>query len=146
MQQAETRHTMTGSSMPAWLRKHLVDTGVLTSSGLGRKAQLRRHRDCGLPTLLGLDADRCALEATCDLGELTPAGEVHALLDGRRTYELNARGELLARTRYDIARRPAGDRVTVLAEHRCATPIPATWCVPAPPRPARQSDTEEIPF
>lgn len=131
--------------MPDWLRSHLVETGVLTPSGLGRKAQLRTHHPCGIPTLRGLDADVCALEAVVDLGELSTVGEVHALLDGRRTYELNRRGELRDRRHYDIARRPAGT-VTVLADHRCASPIPAAWCVPAPSPAARQTDTEEIPF
>lgn len=134
------------NSMPDWLKRHLIDTGVLTESGLGRKAQLRRHKRCGIPTLLGLDNDICAFEATCDLGELDAAGEAMALIDGRRTYELNLRGELRYRDHWAIRARPAGGRVTVLAEHRCASPIPAAWCVPAPQPAARQTDTEEIPF
>lgn len=134
------------TAMPAWLKRHLVDTGVLTESGLGRKAQLRRHRTCGLPIMLGLDADVCAFEATCDLGELTAAGEAAALLEGRRTYELNVRGELRTREPHDITRRPAGAATPVLAEHRCAAPIPAAWCVPRPPTASRRPDDEEYPF
>lgn len=134
------------SSMPAWLKRHLIDTGVLTESGLGRKARLRRHQRCGIPTLAGLDADLLAFEASCDLGELTAAGEANALLEGRRTYELSVRSELHHRDRYAIKARPAGGSTTVLAEHRCDQPIPAAWCVPAPKPAARRPDTEEIPF
>lgn len=134
------------SAMPSWLQRHLIATGVLTETGLGRKAQLRRHRRCGIPTLTGLDADVMAFEATCDLGELTAAGEANALLDGRRTYELDVRGALHHRDRYAITRRPAGAATTVLAEHRCSAPIPAAWCVPAPKTASRRPDTEEIPF
>lgn len=131
--------------MPDWLKRQLVATGVLTESGLGRKAQLRRHRPCGLPIMLGLDADLCAFEVRCDLGQLDTRGEVMALLEGRRTYELNVRGELNRRDHWAIRARPPS-RVTVLAEHRCDAPIPAAWCVPAPKPAARRSDTEEIPF
>lgn len=134
------------TAMPSWLQRHLVATGVLTESGLGRKAQLRRHKPCGLPILTGLDDDVLAFEARCDLGELTATGEANALVDGRRTYELNVRGEIRHRDRYAITRRPAGAATTVLAEHRCAAPIPAAWCVPAPKTASRRPDTEEIPF
>lgn len=134
------------TAMPDWLKRQLVATGVLTESGLGRKAQLRRHRPCGMPIMLGLDNDICAFEATCDLGELNATGEAMALLDSRRTYELTLRGELRHRDHWAIRARPAGTRATVLAEHRCASPIPAAWCVPAPQPAARQIDTEEIPF
>lgn len=140
------RHTMSASTMPDWLKRQLIDKGVLTESGLGRKAQIRRHKPCGIPTMVGLDAEVMAFQATCDLGELTAAGEAQALLEGRRTYELNLRGEIRYRDRYAITGRPAGARTTVLADHRCAQPIPAAWCVPAPAPAARQSDTEEIPF
>lgn len=134
------------SSMPAWLKSHLVETGVLTPSGLGRKAQLRRHKHCGLPTLTGLDGDLCAFEVSCDLGELTAQGEALALLEGRRTFEVSKRGELYYRQHWAIKSRPAGGSTPVLAQHICESPIPATWCVP-PLRPAaRQSTTEEMPF
>lgn len=137
---------MTGSTMPDWLKKQLIDTGVLTESGLGRRAQLRRHKPCGIPTMRGLDSDVCAFEVSCDLGELTAIGEAMALLEDRRTYELNIRGELVYRDRYAITARPAGGRITVLADHRCTQPIPATWCKPTPRPAARPTDPEEIPF
>lgn len=132
--------------MPDWLKRQLIDTGVLTPSGLGRKAQLRRHKPCGLPTLTGLDADLCAFEVSCDLGELTMSGEAMSLLDGRATFEVSLRGQLYRRDSHHITSRPAGGKTPVLAQHRCAAPIPAAWCVPPLQPAARQTTTEEIPF
>ena len=124
----------------------LVDKGVLSEAGLTRRAKLMSHRACGFPTLAGLDADRAALDAWCDLGELTLEGEALALLNSRRTYELHA-GRLSRRDRWAIPSRPAGkSRWPVFAEHRCHEPIPAAWCIPYRPEPAMTTTNEGIPF
>ena len=129
-----------------WLTSMLVDKGVMSEGGLTRRAKLLAHPPCHFPTLAGLDADRCALDAWCDLGELTLEGEALALLDGRRTYELHG-GRLSPRDRWCIPGRPAGrSRWPVLAEHRCHDPIPAAWCIPHRPEPATTTTNEGIPF
>lgn len=138
------RHPMSVNGMPEWLQRMLIAKGVMTESGLFRKARIQRHRGCGLPILAGLDADLCALEARCDVAELTAEGEALALLAGRRTYELDANRHLHPRNRYAITRRSA-QATTVLVEHHCDTPTPASWTKPTPP-PFRPADVEEIPF
>lgn len=124
----------------------LVDKGVMSEGGLTRRAKLISHRPCSFPTLAGLDADLAALDAWCDLGELTLEGEALALLDGRRTYELHG-GRLSRRNHWMIQGRPAGTtRYPVFAEHRCHKPIPAAWCIPHRPEPAMTTTNEGIPF
>ena len=127
-----------------WLTSMLVDKGVMSEGGLTRRAKLIEHRPCNFPTLAGLDADRCALDAWCDLGELTLEGEAMALLDGRRTYELHG-GRLSLRDRWNIPGKPANTR-TVFAEHRCHDPIPASWCIPHLPAPPATTTDDGIPF
>jgi hypothetical protein len=128
-----------------WLTSMLVDKGVMSEGGLTRKAKVLEHRPCHFPTLSGLDSDRCALDAWCDLGQLTLEGEALALLGGRRTYEL--RGDRLSqRDRWSIPGRPAS-RCAVFAEHRCHDPIPAAWCIPHRPAPLNaRNDDDGIPF
>ena len=131
--------------MPDWLRSMLIDKGVLTAQGLTIRAKVMTHRACGFPTLAGIDARVAGLDAWCDLGQLSPYGELHALLDGRRTYRLH-RGELDPRDRWNTAGHPAGHDLPVFAEHRCHQPIPATWCLPSLPTTSRPVATSEVPF
>lgn len=119
-------------TMPAWLESLLIDKGVLTAQGLSRKAKVVIHRDCGLPTVAGFDADRCALDAWCDPAQLTADGEAWALLDGRATYELRV-DRLERRDRWTIPGRPPSHELPVLAAHRCHAPIPAAWRLPPAP-------------
>ena len=128
-----------------WLTSMLVDKGVMSEGGLTRRAKLMEHPNCGLPTLAGLDADRAALDAWCDLGELTRYGEAMALLEGRRTYELHG-SRLSLRDRWQIGGRPAGGRDPVLASHRCERAIPATWCVTPDPATPTPTYDDGIPF
>ncbi len=116
----------------------------MSEGGLTRRAKVLEHRPCHFPTLAGLDADRCALDAWCDLGQLTLEGEALALLDGRRTYELHG-SRLSLRDRWNIPGRPA-DRQPVFAEHRCHPPIPASWCIPHRPAPPAPTTDDGIPF
>jgi len=140
------RHTMTSKRMPKWLQSMLIEKGVISEAGLGRKAWIKTCRKCSTPTLAGLDADVCAFDAWCDLGELSPAGEAAALLDGRRTYQLFYTNSLSYRHSWHITSRPAGDpQHPVFATHRCGEPIPAVWCVP-PTQQAAHLEPEGVLF
>lgn len=137
---------MSGAMAP-WLRSMLIDKGVMSESGLTRRAHVRTHRGCGLPTLSGI----CDIgfDAWCDLAELTAIGEAEALLAGRRTYELYAGRSLYSRDRWTIHSRPAGGaRHPVLAEHRCDEQLPAGWILRRPETtdPVPALDHDEIGF
>ena len=131
-----------------WLQEMLVAKGVMSATGLTRKARIHSHRPCSQATVAGYDADVCALDAWCDLHELTADGEVLALLDGRVTYEVD--GERLhRRDRWAIRSRPAGGSTPVLAEHRCDAPLPFDWRAPTvttPPPPATDMEETQCPF
>lgn len=101
-------------------------------------------RRCLTEVITGFDAPRAALLATCDPAPIGILGEVLALQDGRRTYDLVA-GKILRRLDWHIRSMPASTRHPTLAEHRCGQPLPDTWL--APPAPATQPrDTLEVPF
>lgn len=96
-------------------------------NGVSRRAKLRTCQACGALILVGLDANRCAGEARCDLPILTAAGEATALLTGRSTYRLRSIGrlELDYRSRWHIAGASA-EQVDVVASHVCnAAPLPS---------------------
>ena len=133
-----------GDPMPIWLRNQLIERGVLTAQGLSRKAKIIRHRPCGFPTLAGFDADVAALDAWCDLADLSLLGEAMALLDGRRTYTLMGQHLEDRQSPGRIAHFPA-DHTPVYAQHRCHQPIPASWCKPAT-TPAAQPQMNEKGF
>jgi hypothetical protein len=135
---------MTRERMPDWLRSMLIDKGVLTAQGLTIRAKIITHRPCGIPTLAGIDGRVAGLDTWCDLGQLSPHGELQAMLDGRRTYRLYG-GELDPRDRWNTLGHPASHDRPVFAEHRCGQPIPANWCLTPQPSPARP-DLEEIPW
>lgn len=107
------------------------DPAYRDGSRLHRAATPTTCRACGAIVLRGLDADACAFTALADPRPVTAAGEVAALRDGRRTYDLDGR-ELSARDRWSIPGRPPTPRRPVLAAHRCHSPLPATWLAPAP--------------
>ena len=126
---------------------HITDAQLawIADNRIGRRAALRTCRTCGTPTLTGLDADRAALTITVDATALTPAGEVWALQDGRRTYELR-NGQLDPRTRWNIPDRPPSPNRTVLTTHTCHHPIPPEYHRPPSPRPTRPTTTQEATF
>jgi hypothetical protein len=112
--------------IPAWLQRHLENTGRWNTDGISRAVHAGRCR-CGACVLRGLDGERCALAATADPGPLDPAGEMQALIIGRATYwlrHIGGRWEIDRRSSFDIAAQPAGT-VDVIAEHKCGTAIPA---------------------
>lgn len=117
----------------------------ITATRVSRQARIHTCRTCAAPVLTGLDADRCALTTTVDAYALTPAGEVWALRDGRRTYTLH-RGQLDRRDRWNIPGHPPSPQRTVLATHTCHQPIPLEHHRPPTPRPFQPTSTEEPPF
>jgi hypothetical protein len=120
--------------IPAWLRRHLDDTGV-TVNGIARRAALHPCPKCGRGVLRGLTAEPCSHVATVDVTPLSNLGEALALTAGRRTYDLayrTARLELDQRDDFHIEGSPPEtpdwwrSKGDVLAEHRCnADPLPA---------------------
>jgi hypothetical protein len=106
--------------------------GLSTARGASRKAHATTCRDCHAPCITGLDGDRLAFTALCDPWPVDSAGELAALLAGRRTWSLRWAGvryELDPRTAIEIAATHP-DAIEVLAEHACGRPLPAR-AVPA---------------
>ncbi len=103
-----------------------VKTGAPAGS---RAARVICCRHCAAPVFRGLDADVTALEVTVDVRPLNAAGELAALIEGRRTYELTwtarpGRYELDRRDHFRIKGRPPGTQgIDVLAAHLCDQPL-----------------------
>lgn len=106
-----------------------------------------RHLKHGCQEIVAaaLDHWACALTVYLDPWPLSPVGEVAALRDGRRTYQMRSWGVRI-RNAYRITGNPPGPRTTVLAEHRCGEPIPATWRQPSPARKPTTNNTQEVPY
>ena len=127
--------------MPAWLTQHLIQTGVMTEDRITKHAQHRRCPHCGLFTLVGLD-DLLPKVVTVDPQPTTSAGELFALLTGRRSFALDS-GELYERTAGRLLFRPA-DTHPVYITHECGSiPLPINERF-MPKQPVTQ--TGEIPF
>lgn len=110
------------------LRDHLIAAGAMTPDGTTRRAQPRRCRTCNAHVITGLDADRCALAVIADPTPLDAAGELLALVQGRRTFTLNHdSGRMVLNYRDDgrIRHRPPGGDYDVLPAHVCGQPLPA---------------------
>jgi hypothetical protein len=98
-----------------------------TIGGVARAARSTSCGRCRSPVMVGLDDDMCALSAVVDVYPLSPAGEVVALMSGRRTYSLTWAGgryEIDRRDSYRIEGMAPGDRsnVDVVVNHECGTP------------------------
>ena len=105
--------------------------------------RLGNHR-CGELIMAALDHWACAITVHLDPWPLSPAGEVEALRDGRRTYQIRQWG-VRHRNAYRITGNPPRPGVTVLAEHRCGERIPEAW--KQPPTPATpKPNTTEVPY
>jgi hypothetical protein len=105
--------------------------------------RLGNHR-CGELIMAALDHWACAITVHLDPWPLSPAGEVEALRNGRRTYQIRQWG-VRHRNAYRITGNPPKPGVTVLAEHRCGERIPEAWkqpLAPATPKP----NTTEVPY
>jgi len=128
------------AKMPAWLTRHLIQTGVMTTDYVTKKSKHRRCPTCGLFTLVGLDEfpHRIAV----DIMPTTSAGELFALLTGRRSFALDV-DELYERTAGRLLFRPA-DTHPVYITHEChSLPLPINERF-MPKQPASQ--TGDIPF
>ena len=112
-----------------WLRSMLIDKGVLSEAGLTRNAGIRTCRTCRTSCLAGIAIT--GLDTWLDPHQLHTAGELQALLDGRRTFNLYAGKQLMPRDRHLMAAYPAGYKQRpTFAAHRCDQPIPTTWTIP----------------
>ncbi len=100
--------------------------------GIARAARAQACSRCGACTFRGLDADAGAFAVRVDAYPLDAAGELLALVAGRRTYTLRwipgrARYEIDRRESLDIESHPPGEDVNadVVAVHQCnAAPLP----------------------
>ena len=116
----------------AWLRSMLHDKGLLSETGLTRNAGIRTCRTCRTNCLAGIDIN--GLDTWTDPQQLHPAGELQALLDGRRTFNLYAGKQLMPRDRHLMAAYPAGHKQRpTFATHTCDQPIPTTWTIKETP-------------
>jgi hypothetical protein len=103
-----------------------VKTGAPAGS---RGARVVCCRNCAAPVFRGLDADLMALEVTLDVRPVNAAGELAALIEGRRTYELSwiarpGRYEIERRDHFRISGRPPGTSgIDVLTSHVCGQTI-----------------------
>lgn len=119
--------------IPAWLRRHLADTGVMVN-GVTRTARIRTCRQCGQRVIRALTEEPCATLATCDPDPLSNVGEALALMQGRMTFDLAYRAgrlELDLREEDHIKGSPPEtpnwwrSKGDVLAAHRChSEPLP----------------------
>ena len=98
--------------------------------------------NCRSDILIGLDADMCALDARVDPWPLTKSGELLAVVSGKKTYELDIRGHLHRRSRFQLK---TVVRVMV-AEHKCEEPLPKAWLDLSPCTPPPGDQGDEVPF
>lgn len=125
---------MTTTKIPAWLRRHLAETGTMID-GVTRSARIQTCKRCGRTVIRGFTEEPCSILATCDLAPLSNLGEAIATLQDRMTFDLTYRGsrlELDLRESDHIQGSPPEDpgwyraRSDVLAAHRCNTaPLPS---------------------
>lgn len=101
---------------------------------------------CGAAVLVGLDADWLAIQTTLDAHPLDNVGELLAVLQGRRTYDLrrtSSRGshgrEMDERNAWRIAN-PWAMPWPVHTEHRCGQPLPAAAAKP----PTVRNPTDDV--
>jgi len=106
------------TKMPAWLTRHLIQTGVMTADYITKKSKHQRCPHCGLYTLVGLDEFPHPIAV--DPMPTTTPGELFALLTGRRSFALDG-DELYERDAGRLEHRRADD-TPVYAEHRCGSP------------------------
>lgn len=102
---------------------------------MSRHANKTLCHKCGAHIRNGLDNDALAFVARVDDERVTHNGELRAILNGRRTYSLEA-GRLYRRHSHQL-RKPA---TATYVEHRCWEMFPAEWLTPAKQKPTH-SDT-----
>lgn len=125
--------------MPTHLQRHLLIEGVLSETGLTKKARYRHcPRGCGLLLLAAIDLNGC--DAWTWPWPTTPWGEYVAKTAGLHTWHRAVAGEgLVYRSAQTITAKPA-HTVSVHVQHRCADPPPEIRKMPAKKRPTTNSD------
>jgi hypothetical protein len=115
-----------------WLTSMLIDKGHLSEAGLTRNAGIRTCRTCRQHCLAGIAIT--GLDTWLHPQPLHPVGELQALLDDRRTFNLYAGKQLMPRDRHLMAAYPAGHKQRpTFATHTCGQPIPTTWTIKETP-------------
>ena len=102
--------------LPTWLQQRL-----------GKPSRRRGAKGtqcivCHRPILVGMSEDVAAQLALVDPIPLSPLGEMLALIDGRKSYQLGKYDEGLAlweRDRWAIAGHAAGPDWIILTDHKC---------------------------
>lgn len=100
-----------------------------------RKAITARCGKCRREIITGPDANVAGINADADVDPISRTGELWAVVEGRRTYELDTAGRLHHRTAKAVIFGGVGIFSTLHSAHRCA-PVPATWLAPPKARPA----------
>jgi len=119
-------------STSRWLTAMLINKGVMSESGFTRNAGIRTCRTCHQHCLAGIDIN--GRDTWLDPQPLHQYGELQALLDCRRTFNLYAGKQLMPRDRHLIAAYPAGHKQRpTFATHTCGQPIPTTWTLKETP-------------
>lgn len=121
------------STLTDRVRQHLIATGRITENGTSRRLQIRSCHQCRTTVLAALDADICAFDIQADPDPVGRLGELLAVADGRRSYDVidtAGRLELEYRRAIHIGSRRrcpvvVEHRCAVVVEHRCGLPVPA---------------------
>lgn len=109
-----------GGGVKGHVRQHLINDGVLTEQNVTRTPRQRHCRDCGRIVIAAITD--LGFEAAVEPTPTTPAGELHVLLTGGRTYAL-VYGELVWRNHHRIEHRDANNETTH-AMHECGKAPP----------------------
>ncbi len=102
--------------LPDWLQQRLG------KPSRRRGAKGTKCIKCFQSILVGMSEDVAAFMALVDPVALAPLGEMLALIDGRKTYQLGKYDEGLAlwqRDRWQIAGHPASPDWIILTDHKC---------------------------
>lgn len=122
--------------IPTWLQRQRGETT--------RAAAIRLCPRCKAPTLVGLDADTCALTVRVDPTPINQKGEAVAAFSRRTTYDLTGDGrrKQLDPRRPDHIRRSR--RYPVFAQHECGHDL-SQFAVESP-TPKKETVSDVPPF
>ena len=107
----------------------------MTATNGRRTAITTTCAKCRREILSGPDADTCGMDAKADKTPISRTGELWAVVENRRTYELDPTGRLHRRTAKAVIFGGVGLFSSLHPEHQCAA-VPAAWLAPAKPEPA----------
>lgn len=109
------------------LREWMIRAQIIRSDGVSKRVSYGRCVECKATVMRALDGDVAAVAVTLDVGEVDNLGEVVALLQGRRTYNLIPFASQAAYSRCIVERkayhiqRPRSSPVII--EHSCDKPL-----------------------